>query len=303
MNKFQLEQIINLYNEGFGTTKISKILNVDKYKIIYNLKKNGIKLVGPKLNKKKYNEEKIIEDYINGKTLKEISLSEEISSTTILNVLRSNEIKRRKQGKKTITLNEACFSEFSDESCYWAGFLAADGNVFKNTICLHLHSKDFNHLEKFKEFTGCSSLIRKRKNQDSHYFRFGSEKIKNDLERNFNVVSCKSLILLPPKLPEKFNKHFVRGYFDGDGCISKSIGLNFEIYSGSQIFLEWIKDKIIYSADLKSNSRVRHKEGNCYRIGFYGKQVKKIMNWLYEDCKTSYLSRKKEKYVHFLEDL
>lgn len=48
--------------------------------------------------------------------------------------------------------------------------------------------------------------------------RIGSHKIYNDLFE-LGLYPNKSLTVNFPKIPQKYLGHFIRGYFDGDGCI------------------------------------------------------------------------------------
>ena len=75
---------------------------------------------------------------------------------------RGKSIFSRKQ--TTVTLNHECFSVLSLESCYWAGFIAADGYVTKNYLKIMLSSKGLNHLEKLKDFikTSCKITVANR---------------------------------------------------------------------------------------------------------------------------------------------
>mgnify|MGYP002625860766 CR=1 FL=1 len=58
--------------------------------------------------------------------------------------------------------------------------------------------------------------------QDQYIFSVSSPKMKVDLIR-LGAIPNKSLILEFPKdIPNDLIRHFVRGYFDGDGCISKN---------------------------------------------------------------------------------
>jgi hypothetical protein len=213
-------------------------------------------------------------------------------------------MEKRKPGpKRTIKVNDDAFSIFNIESCYWAGFIAADGCVSGNQLKIDLNSCDIEHLQKLKEYLDLSSPIIKSKNRNSHYIHFRSDKIVEDLKNNFKIVPCKSLILEPPNVPDVLDRHYIRGYFDGDGCLSGHKNkLNFEIYSGSKVILEWIKNKIVVHNNLISKVNVNHKSGNCFRFSFCGKQVKIIMNWLYEDCGANFLERKRLKYQFLMEE-
>lgn len=181
-------------------------------------------------------------------------------------------------------------------------------------LIIQLKDIDIKHLEKFRDCLNCSSRITIKENGTGKdgtmlkrcCIKLRSNEIIRDLKDNFSIIPNKSLILEQPHIEgEKLARAFIRGYFDGDGCISKSkINniLNFEIYSGSVEILEWIRQQILFYVDIVGNNKVKHKKRNTYRFSFSGKKAVKIMNWLYKDCEDNYLERKRIKFLKFLED-
>jgi len=179
--------------------------------------------------------------------------------------------------------NEKVFDTFTMESCYWAGFIAADGCVFIDykksmyRISIHLHKKDIGHVRKFREFLNCKNKI--STNKDSCYIQICSKHMTSSLERNFNIVPNKSLILEPPKkMPKKFISHYIRGYFDGDGHLGYKKGstsCNFNIASGSEKMLEWTLLNLPHA-----KSKI-YKKANCYSIDINNRNNLKILEWMY----------------------
>ncbi|NYO85812.1 hypothetical protein G4A66_28110, partial [Escherichia coli] len=67
---------------------------------------------------------------------------------------------------RTYKRNDSYFSTPNLENCYWAGFIAADGNIRQNnqTFAIALAKKDRQHLEQFKkniQYTGPISYYAK----------------------------------------------------------------------------------------------------------------------------------------------
>lgn len=134
----------------------------------------------------------------------------------------------------TYSLNHNFFSELTEKSMYWAGFLAADGNVAKDKprITLALKSSDIDHIEKFKtdlNFAGPIKNFSIKDNRENFktglyhksQIRFTSKQIANNLQSNFNITPNKSKTL---KFPNHIKdhpliNHFIRGLIDGDGGI------------------------------------------------------------------------------------
>lgn len=114
----------------------------------------------------------------------------------------------------------------TEEKAYWLGFLYADGTISskENKIELGLAEKDLTHIQKFRTFIGISNKICYRESSKSYRFSFRSYKCKQDLI-NKGCVPNKSLILTFPsasQVPIALLKHFIRGYFDGDGWFTNT---------------------------------------------------------------------------------
>jgi intein-encoded DNA endonuclease-like protein len=54
----------------------------------------------------------------------------------------------------------------------------------------------------------------------------------------------KSLTLEPPEIFDDFARHYIRGYFDGDGCVGFDMYFKLTFVGGSIKTLEWIKKNI-----------------------------------------------------------
>ena len=92
-------------------------------------------------------------------------------------------------------------------------------------------------------------------------------------------------------------QNFIRGFFDGDGCISigKTISrLHFNITSAALDFLNDIQP-ILSNIATKNGSIYKEKNTNAYHLRYTGKAALNILNWLYKDS-TIYLNRKYIKY-------
>ncbi|MEK6881811.1 MAG: LAGLIDADG family homing endonuclease [Nanoarchaeota archaeon] len=207
--------------------------------------------------------------------------------------------------------NENFFASIDSETkAYWLGFIAADGNVYNNRLTLVCASKDKEHLIRFQNAVGTKRNLRfethrysKQYSESSSYrLRIGSTQLVQDLIRN-NIVPKKSLILKFPKLRENLMRHFIRGYFDGDGCITypkkeKRNG-RFIITSGSQEFLYTLQPFFLQHGFFKTKIR-KQKNKNVYHLSYGGRNnIRKIYVILYKNA-TVYLPRKKRIFEEIL---
>ena len=129
------------------------------------------------------------------------------------------------RNKRKMTLNDYYFDNISPETSYYAGFIAADGNIDKNNkkLTISLSSKDRKHLETFLEKIESDSKIYEYKTNgfDISTIVINSEKICSDLLKNFNITPKKSLTYTPPTFNDNTLKDsFIVGIIDGDGTIS-----------------------------------------------------------------------------------
>lgn len=107
----------------------------------------------------------------------------------------------------------------------------------------------------------------------------------------------------PDQVPDGFLRHFIRGYFDGDGCITFKIVAELKCpviqIEGTKEFLESLR-KYLGVNDISVNSKLnkRHKDRptNAYnlRIG-EAKGVKSIYHLFYDDA-TFWMKRKKDRF-------
>ena len=221
-------------------------------------------------------------------------------------------IATNKWGKIAPTIGNAnAFDEYSENSCYWAGFLAADGNVdSKNRIRLMLKYDDLSHLEKFKEFLQSTHTI--SSNTDTYNrcsFEFTHKEMRELLEFNFGIVPNKTDKLeFPAYIPNKYLVHYVRGYFDGDGSICESFSnknsITTSIYatfaSGSKNFsvqlFNYLRDKLSLGGHLQE-----FEGATKWQLKYNTNDAKTLLEFLYKDCNV-YLDRKFALYLRLIVD-
>jgi hypothetical protein len=130
------------------------------------------------------------------------------------------------------------------------------------------------------------------KHYDNHTdLTINDKKMVDDLIRN-GCMPNKSLILLPPTIPLELERHFIRGYFDGDGWVSprKNPGIAKIGFMGTFEVLNWIQKSISRETYLYENKII--KRGNIY-IAAYGSREAtiKIHQFFYHNS-SIYLDRK-----------
>jgi hypothetical protein len=186
-----------------------------------------------------------------------------------------------------------------------------------NELRLALQKKDVEILEVFNNYLETNKplrLIKKRNLKHSDMYSINIEnKILCEDAKKLGLVNNKTNLLeFPDKtiLPEKLISHFVRGFFDGDGCVTvkKRILKNNNSYSETLFFsftatyqmcesLQKIFNKNINLNINKIHKRHKNRKANTYHIVYGGnKQALKFYNWLYKDCENLKITRKKLKF-------
>ena len=122
-------------------------------------------------------------------------------------------------------LNHDFFKEWTPEMAYILGFFTADGCMIRNNRGAHFiefHINDRCILVFIKSALRSNHKIALRRRggnrQDGYRIQFGSKKMFTDLQ-GLGLTQRKSLSIKLPNIPSQFFGHYVRGYFDGDGCV------------------------------------------------------------------------------------
>lgn len=193
------------------------------------------------------------------------------------------------------SVNHSAFDEITPLSAYWAGFLMADGNVWRNRVALRLSSPDGNHVEKFKKFvesnhkiTVIPAAFRHGLNMSEAYFlTFTSPRMVQRLAE-FGIVPNKSLTARCSEILSG-NRDFWRGVVDGDGHLSLKKNGTFTVV-GSFFLMEQFSlyCRTATGVELSVKPKFRSSEVRAYH-----KRAEIIVDHLYRNSCES-LDRKKE---------
>ncbi len=278
LNKDQIKQICQEYQEGKSIRKVGKNFGVSSSTILHWLKEKKIKR-RPRLQYCRkltlIEKKKLCEKYKQGKTVSYLVKKYKNPQYTIRNILVAENIKIQ-IGRHCYAFNENYFSQPLDEHrSYWIGFIMADGCIYKNILQFNLHWKDRLHLEKFKEDIQANYPIYHIRN--ACRLMISSKKLCDSLAK-FNIVPRKSLIAkTPTNIPDNLMRHFWRGVFDGDGCITlnRKITLVILLDGSKNIIKNFIK---FIGENLKIKGR-----GNFFRCEISSYKALHILNLLYKN--------------------
>lgn len=201
----------------------------------------------------------------------------------------------------------------NEEKAYWLGFVYADGYITTgNNLGITLSNKDIDHLYKFIKAINGNFQPKTYKGtgySENLYSRvmLKSKRVVDGLIKN-GVKYNKSLILEFPsneQVPDNLIRHFIRGYFDGDGSIVLSKNsINMKVCGTKEFLYKMISTlnnnctyeykKVLYKR--------RNDDKNTYYISFGGRlKVLDALEFIYSNS-TIYLDRKYERYQTLLQN-
>ena len=143
----------------------------------------------------------------------------------------SNESKNNSKYSKIIDYND-------NITCYWIGFILADGHIYKESnIQINLSIKDKEYILKIEEHIG---KVCKYEYKDDIRLVISDRKSVSKLSNDFNWLSNKTKN--PVKIPDNITNDqlfsMMIGFIDGDGCINKKGLLYLKCDSSWGYFLE-----------------------------------------------------------------
>lgn len=248
--------------------------------------------------------------YSNGRPVKEILSEYNIGSATLLFKLRRMGVQIHKvgHGSKKYEINEHYFDEIdTEEKAYYLGLLGSDGHTIGDRFfSVGLSGEDDAALLiRFKnslEYTGpILSKQPKYKGSKRHYtLSVTSETLTKNLIKN-GIVNRKSLTYeFNDLLRRDLIRHYVRGYFDGDGSVSiKKDGTICASIISSKAFIEkaadYIEKEIGIKVFVEYFKPPRNPSSACLKInGNFASFA--FLSWMYKDT-SIFLPRKHAKYV------
>lgn len=265
-----------------------------------------------KLNAYKTN---ILDWYNSGIKIKEIAVKMKCHTDSIRKFLNRNGITTptHSEANRRYVFNEHFFDIIdTEEKAYILGLFAADGYNQENkiTISLVLQERDKHILDQISNLMNSNRplyfLNKKKYNekyQNCYRLDFTSKIISNRL-KELGCYQGKSLTLKFPDINKKLWRHYIRGYFDGDGCICYSktkkgyisnmisfVGSKYHCYRLKEILFSWnINSQILYNKKYNKNIRI---------LQFGGRnQVSKFYKILYNKSNI-FLFRKSKKFKEF----
>lgn len=224
-------------------------------------------------------------------------------------------------------VNEDFFKTWSPRMAYVLGFMYADGSLLNTnessrTFYALFSNNDLPLLESIRRSIGSNHLIYSRPphvmsvrnkkyiSKTGYLLRIGNKIIYQDLIA-LGMQHRKSNIMVLPDIPREYLSFFVRGYFDGDGCISwyYANGRNYPslrvlFSSGSTKFLSDLSDVLSKILGLSVPSSYIYDNLGASNLVYQGSRAMSVLDYIYSNLnRAPFLKYKHRKYLDYRNNL
>jgi hypothetical protein len=202
-------------------------------------------------------------------------------------------------GRKTHLTHPDYFDDIvSERQAYWLGYIYADGSVRLGNaprLSLNVKPSDFYHVERFQKEIGSHHKPYKMKSVKAVEGTMRVDISSVSIVRGLIAYGChpnKMYDLEPPTgLPENLIRHFIRGFWDGDGSVGQ-YGKYKQLHmsaTGTDSMINWIHKQFPFKSYVgRSGNQARVRSTSYYAL--------MNMHYLYENSTIS-LDRKKDFYI------
>lgn len=206
-------------------------------------------------------------------------------------------------------VNEHFFSSWSNEMAYVLGLLYADGHLINapqiraKYVCLT--SVDLDRIETVRSLLGSQHQVIKteeRGNYKAKYLiRIGNANLFKSLEA-IGLTPHKSMTMQFPNVPDRNLPAFIRGYFDGDGCVyvrkissTRPTHLKTIFTSGSKKFLIKLQKYLKEKAKMEGGGLYEHgSTKGTYQLRYAARDSIRLFQYMYKNEETGSLALRRK---------
>jgi len=199
--------------------------------------------------------------------------------------------------KRTYNVNKDFFKRWTQESAWVYGWIIGDGCYTNPRMLRFIISPiDIEVLYKFKKLMISEHPVVNYKSWSIKYQKYYDKSVLCICSKEI-VSSLKKLSYLD--IPSEFLSHFIRGFWEAEGSVHKDKNSNCIYIDFAQndksiltyIFNSLKLNRIVNSGGLRSNN----KNNNAWKLTFSTKDAVSIYHYIYDNCDSMFLTRKKKK--------
>lgn len=292
-------EILADYQKGVAMKDLETKFKIDRHTINKELKKRGY---APKKNSpRNTSKDNLIRTLYSCQKLsiERIAKQLKVSTNLVWLSLIEQGLNDNSRLNSIYEYNDVFNEVHCEQEAYWLGFLYADGYINSNLASgeLTLKESDKKHLERFDKFIRKNGqLYPKTVNGHLNYrCSFFNKQLINRLVQ-LGCEPRKTFHLQFPSqvVPDELMRHFIRGFFDGDGSIyiynRKLNLLCFSVVCADYDFIKDFQNYLYCRLPIAKNKIYQSR--NLYFIQNGAKKdIYYLFHYLYDDA-TIYLERK-----------
>lgn len=252
-------------------------------------------------------------DYMNNMSVKDICNKYNMSSNSkIYKIIKEFNLKKRENPRNIKNVNHNFFDEINEIQAYLLGFYLGDGSLYitgnSYNIKIGVKYTDIYIINLFKKYISPESNIQTKKSSlfksvnnkwytgnEQKLISFTSTKIGKYLQDLGFGKNKTNLFKFLPDFSNENKIHFLRGYFDADGCIMVKlrkegwINRRFQLTSYDRNILD---DLVLFLDNNNINSKVYSERNHFHLLVQKKTEIIKLYKLLYNNC-NFFFERKK----------
>jgi len=189
----------------------------------------------------------------------------------------------------------------SPEQAYLLGYFVADGsmhiNPAKSLYKVEFTSIDYERIDFIRKILSPTRPLYedRRRSKTAFSLSFNSKQMCLDL-KELGYDSNKSQSAIYPDINSRLHTHFIRGVYDGDGCITRKSNYKYPRYFpyvtivGTHSLLKVIND-------ITPNRWSFKQYNGLWRLATQSIQAFSFLDWIYEHSENLRMIRKYDRYL------
>lgn len=245
---FDKQQILDLFAQGNKISEVANKLNCTTISLQRYIRKEDIKIA------KRYSQEikdKVFSLLDTGKYLhKEIANQVGLTLTEVRSIIKQRQVNQRNLVKYSNSINDDLLNNL-DLFWYLIGIISTDGHISNRSNVVSIFQNDHDYLETLQKILEHKGKIYQSigENGEPKIFTLHllSEQLRNFLIDN-KFDSDKRYTVPFLNCPKEYLNFYLRGLFDGDGCIAyryisgRMEGQLIQFTTGSKFMKDGLKD-------------------------------------------------------------
>lgn len=188
------------------------------------------------------------------------------------------------------------FSRWSEGMAYVLGYFCANGCLYRSPqgyYTVVFSSADTEILRQIQTVMGSDHKLHENETQ----LRIGSQDLGIQLEELLGFTNNKNQNMRYPQVPTEYFPHFLRGYFDGNGCwiVEGERRKISSLTCPNQEFLEGMRDQLVLEGLTRATVHRIEDRGITYMVRYFIQDTQRLYDLIYYRA-TIYSRRKRAHY-------